>query len=93
MDHCRSTDQITTDVILLTETVPVENVTSDFLVSENLTVSADESENPIIKIQENLAFLVCSPYTLTFDQQQHAIETVEFYQQEGATPSVCCDKE
>nr|XP_034339030.1 uncharacterized protein LOC117693074 [Crassostrea gigas] len=88
LDHCCSTGQITTDIILSTETVPVENVTADFLVSESLSVSAEESENPLIKLQENLASLVCSPYTLTYNQQQHAIEIVEFYQREGATPSV-----
>lgn len=46
LDHCCSTGQITTDIILSTETVPVENVTADFLVSESLSVSAEESEKP-----------------------------------------------
>lgn len=31
---------------------------------------------------------MCSPFTLTYIQQQHAIEIVEFNQHEGATPSV-----
>uniref|UniRef100_A0A8W8MJF1 Uncharacterized protein n=1 Tax=Magallana gigas TaxID=29159 RepID=A0A8W8MJF1_MAGGI len=57
LDHCCSTGQITTDIILSTETVPVENVTGDCLVSENLTVSAEESENPLIKLQENHFFI------------------------------------
>lgn len=48
---------ITTDIILSTETVPVENVTGDFLVSESLTVSAEESETPLIKLQENHFFI------------------------------------
>uniref|UniRef100_A0A8W8NEK7 Uncharacterized protein n=1 Tax=Magallana gigas TaxID=29159 RepID=A0A8W8NEK7_MAGGI len=57
MDHCCSTGQITTDIILSTETVPVENVTGDFLVSESLTVSAEESETPLFKLQENHFFI------------------------------------
>nr|XP_022288540.1 uncharacterized protein LOC111100740 [Crassostrea virginica] len=52
------------------------------------TEESNENEDPLILLKEELLSVVCSAYTVTYHQQQHAIEILELYKHEEQTSSV-----
>ena len=89
--HSNWTSQVTSGVTdQKEETLVVEDghVISPSPSLPEFTEESNENEDPLILLKDELQSVVCSPYTVTFHQQQHAIEIIDFYKHEEQTSSV-----